>query len=84
MINQSAAKLWPADENPIGKRIKVDLLSNSGSPQVLTPATSNPEVTIVGIMGDTRNQGLRDVTLPAVFVPYTLIAPPPAGLRFAL
>lgn len=75
MINQAAAKLWPSSENPIGKRIKVDLLSNPGSLQVLTPAASNPEVTIVGIMGDTRNQGLRDVTLPAVFVPYTLLAP---------
>jgi len=31
---------------------------------------------IVGILGDTRNAGLRDATAPAIFVPYTLVAPP--------
>jgi predicted permease len=82
MTNQTAAKLWPPGEDPIGKRIKIDLLSNLRVPQVLMPANSNPEVTIVGIMGDTRNQGLRDVVQPAVFVPYTLISPP--GRRLAI
>lgn len=75
LINEAAAKLWSVNENPVGKRMKIDLLSNPGSPQVLVPTASNPEVTIVGVMGNTKNQGLRDVTLPAVFVPYTLLAP---------
>jgi putative ABC transport system permease protein len=74
MINDAAAKLW-AGEDPLGRRIKIDLLTNPGTPQVLVPSGSNSELTIVGIMGDTKNQGLRDVTLPAVFVPYTLLAP---------
>ncbi len=76
MINQAAAKLWLHGDNPIGKHIQLDLLSKPGSPQVLIPVDATPDVTIVGIMGDTKNQGLRDVTLPAVFVPYTLLAPP--------
>lgn len=75
MINQAAAKLWPPGEDPVGKHLKIDLLSKPYSPQVLAPSAANPEVTIIGIMADTRNQGLRDVTLPAVFVPYTLLAP---------
>jgi ABC-type antimicrobial peptide transport system permease subunit len=33
-------------------------------------------VTIVGVIGDTANAGLRQATLPAVYVPYTLVAPP--------
>jgi putative ABC transport system permease protein len=74
MINQAAAKLW-AGEDPLGKRINVDLLTNPGASQVLVPSASNQELTVVGIMSDTKNQGLRDVTLPAVYVPYTLLAP---------
>jgi putative ABC transport system permease protein len=33
-------------------------------------------VTIVGVVGDTKNDGLQNAALPAVYVPYTLIAPP--------
>jgi putative ABC transport system permease protein len=28
------------------------------------------------VIGDTKNDGLQDATLPAVYLPYTLIAPP--------
>jgi putative ABC transport system permease protein len=76
LINQTAAKLWPRGENPLGRRIRVDLLSKPGAPQLLIPAGSTPDVTIVGILGDTTNAGLRRATLPAVYVPYTLLAPP--------
>jgi ABC-type antimicrobial peptide transport system permease subunit len=33
-------------------------------------------VTVVGVIGNTRNAGLRDAVAPAIFVPYTLVAPP--------
>ena len=45
------------------------------SKQFLVPAGSSADVTVVGILGDTRNNGLRDATLPAIFVPYTLLGP---------
>lgn len=76
LINETAAKLWPAGRDPIGQHISVDLLAKPGGRQLLVPAGSSADVTIVGILGDTRNAGLRDATLPAIFVPYTLIAPP--------
>ena len=44
--------------------------------QALLPRAPTPDVTVVGVLGDVRNAGLRNVTLPGVFVPYTLIAPP--------
>src|SRR5262249_21480288 len=37
-------------------------------------------VTIAGILADTRNEGLRNPPAPAVFVPYTLVAPPDRSL----
>jgi putative ABC transport system permease protein len=76
LINETAAKLWPAGQDPIGKHLKLDLLANSGAKAVLVPAGSTGDLTVAGILGDTRNAGLRDATMPAVFVPYTLVAPP--------
>ncbi len=76
LINEAAAKLWPAGQDPTGKQIDIDLLAKPPQPQVLAPTGSSPEVTVVGVVGDTKNAGLRDATLPAVYVPYTLLAPP--------
>ncbi len=80
LINEAASKLWTAPQNPIGRRISLGLLTNPGSPQVPIPAGASSDVTIVGVIGDTRNAGLRDATLPAVYVPYTLAAPPTRSL----
>ena len=76
LINESAAKFWPAGENPVGGNIQVDVLATPAKPPtVAAPGISTP-VTIVGIIGDTRNGGLENATLPVVYLPYTLIAPP--------
>jgi putative ABC transport system permease protein len=76
LINQAAAKLWPAGQTPIGKHIHLSLLERSQGAALLVPGAPAADVTIVGILGDTKNDGLRSPTAPAVFVPYTLIAPP--------
>ena len=75
VVNEAAAKLWPADVNPIGKRIQLDLLKGPGS-QVLAPSNASPYVTVIGIVGNTRNDGVRNESKPAVLIPYTLLAPP--------
>jgi putative ABC transport system permease protein len=75
LINETAAKLWPTGQDPIGQHISVDRLTKPGGKQLLIPASSSADVTVVGILADTRNAGLRDATVPAIFVPYTLIAP---------
>jgi putative ABC transport system permease protein len=80
LINETAAKLWPAGQDPIGRHVKLDLLANPGGKQLLIPAGSSGDVIVVGILGDTRNMGLRDATAPAAFVPYPLIAPPSRAL----
>jgi predicted permease len=71
LVNQAAAKLWPAGAGPIGSRVRLDLLEKPDAP---APASGTPVVTVVGIIGDTRNDGLRSPTVPAVYVPYTLLA----------
>jgi predicted permease len=75
MINETLARLWPAGQNPIGRRVRVDALGKEfrGSPRL--PGPLDPYITVVGVLADTRNAGLREPTRPAVYVPYTLAAP---------
>jgi putative ABC transport system permease protein len=76
LINQAAAKLWPEGQSPIGRRIHLGLLERSQGPVQLSPGAPAADLTVIGILGDTRNDGLRNPPAPAVFVPYTVIAPP--------
>jgi putative ABC transport system permease protein len=74
LINETASKLWPVGESPIGRRIRLDFLEKPGGNALLRKGTT-PYVAVVGIIADTRNAGLRSAPDPAVFVPYTLLAP---------
>jgi predicted permease len=74
LINETAAKLWAAGTNPVGRRLRLDLLDRPGG-GALTPPNATSTVTVVGIIADTRNDGLRNPTLPAAYLPYTVIAP---------
>jgi putative ABC transport system permease protein len=75
VINEAATKLWPAGTSPIGRQVRLDLLAKPG-PSVFVPARSSDAVTVVGVIADIRNQGLRDPAAPAIYIPYTLAAPP--------
>jgi putative ABC transport system permease protein len=73
VINEAAAKLWPAGENPIGARVRLDALERP--PQRTVVDTSRaPEVTIVGVIANTRNAGLRAEPAPVLVMPYSVIA----------
>jgi predicted permease len=76
LINEAAAKLWPAGEDPIGRRLKMDELATPRWSQVATPSNASPYVTIVGIICDALNDGVDAKPQPAVLVPYPLLAPP--------
>jgi putative ABC transport system permease protein len=73
VVNEAAAKLWPAGENPIGTRLRLGVLERAPA-RTLVDTSRPPEVTIVGIVGNTRNAGLRAEPAPAVMIPYTIIA----------
>ncbi len=73
MINEAAAKLWPAGANPIGTRVHLDEIEKL-PPEELKAAAITPMVTVVGVIGNTRNDGLRNPTAPALFLPYTFLA----------
>jgi putative ABC transport system permease protein len=75
VINEAGRKLWPAGENPIGARVRLGVLERL-PPRVVADTNRPPEVTIIGIVGNTRNAGLRADPTPALMVPYSVIAQP--------
>jgi len=76
LINESAAKLWPAGVDPVGGHLRLDALEKPLKPPVLMHAGDNSDLMIVGVIGDTKNGGVGDATRPAIYLPYTMIAPP--------
>jgi putative ABC transport system permease protein len=75
VVNETAAKLWPAGQNPVGARVRLGALERPPSRSVID-ASQPPEVTIVGVIADTKNAGLRDAPSPVVVMPYTVVGTP--------
>ena len=74
LINATARKLWPAGADPVGAHVHLDQLDKL--PSNLLPASNlSPVVTVVGIVADTRNDGLTNPPAPAIYLPYTMLAP---------
>jgi putative ABC transport system permease protein len=73
VINEAAVKLWPAGENPIGARLRLGVLERPPA-RAVADTTRPPEVTIIGVIGNTRNAGLRADPTAAVALPYTVVA----------
>ena len=74
LVNEAAAKLWPAGHDPIGSRVSLGLLAQKTGPfstEITAPAA---DVTVVGIVRNTQNNGLRNEPRAVVMIPYTLIA----------
>jgi putative ABC transport system permease protein len=79
LINKAAVRLWPAGTDPVGRRIHLAALEK---PQGMLPAPGlvSADFQVVGIMADTRNDGLANPTAPQAFLPYTVVAPVGRGL----
>ena len=75
VINEAAARLWPAGENPIGARLRLGVLERV-PPRAFADTSRTPEVTVVGVIANTRNAGLRSDPAPVVALPFSLIAQP--------
>jgi putative ABC transport system permease protein len=74
LMNEAAAKQWPAGIDPIGSRVRLGALERPPA-STLADTSRAAEVTIVGIIGDTRNDGIRRPTAPAFVLPYSVLAP---------
>lgn len=60
VINQSLARRYWGDENPLGKRFKVGVRN-----------ADSQWLTVVGLVGDVRQEGLSNLPLPEFYTPFT-------------
>ena len=73
VINEAAEKLWKTGEDPIGARLRLGVLERL-PPRLVADTSRSPEVTIIGVIANTRNAGLRADPTPILVMPYSVIA----------
>ena len=75
VVNEAAAALWPAGQDPVGTRLRLGVLEQP-PPGTLIDISRGADVTIVGVIANTRNAGLRSEPAPVVVLPYSIIGAP--------
>jgi putative ABC transport system permease protein len=66
-VNQTLAKRYFGNDDPIGRQIKLVTLETD-----LDPPIKNPVFEIVGVVADAKNRGIQEPPGPGAFVPYTV------------
>jgi len=67
VVNQTLARKYFGQEDPIGREIKLAMLATEVDPPV-----ENPMFQIVGVVADVKNQGIQEPVMPEAFIPYTM------------
>ncbi len=71
VVNQTLAQRYWPKEDAIGHQIRVPSLKDDGAPLLATSSQSGGLRQIVGVVADSRNNGLERPVAPAIYVPYT-------------
>jgi len=66
VVNQTFAKKFLGNENPIGRQVRIARLTE------FEDAVKEPMFEIIGLVADAKNQGLQDPPMPEVWIPYTV------------
>ena len=69
VINETLARKYFGQEDPIGRSVTLKMLATE-----ITPPVTDPVFEIVGIVADAKNSGIQDPPRPEVFIPYTTTA----------
>ena len=69
VINETLAKKYFGQDDPIGRSLTLKRLATE-----ITPPVPDPVFEIVGIVADAKNSGIQDPPRPEVFIPYTITA----------
>jgi len=66
IVNQTFVKKYLANENPIGKQVRIAQLAEFEDP------VKEPMFEIIGLVADAKNRGLQDPVEPEIWIPYTV------------
>jgi predicted permease len=67
VVNQTFVNKFLGNEDPIGRKVKINMLESMPDSPVKEPVFE-----IIGVISDAKNQGIRDAPSPEMFVPYTI------------
>jgi len=74
LINETMARQYFPNGDAIGNMIRIPEMKGE-PPFVLAADESDGWIQVVGIVGDSRDDGMRKPILPEAYVPYTLVMP---------
>ena len=66
IVNRTFVKKYLANENPIGKQVRIAQLAEFEDP------VKEPMFEIIGLVADAKNRGLQDPVEPEIWIPYTV------------
>jgi putative ABC transport system permease protein len=67
VVNQTFVNKFLGNEYPIGQKVKINMLESMPDSPV-----KDPVFEIIGVISDTKNQGIQDAPTPEIFMPYTI------------
>jgi predicted permease len=76
VINETLARLYFPNGDPVGHSLKLPDIENPPADLTSALGIAGSWLQIVGVVGDSRDAGLRNPVKPAIFVPWTLRIPP--------
>jgi predicted permease len=78
VVNQAFATRYLSSSTALGRQLRIPDLTARGNPYRVASAQSTARRQIIGIVGDTPNDGLDRPVVPAIYVPYTTVMWPDA------
>ena len=67
VVNQTMVKRFFSSQDPVGQHIRIEMLGSMPQGRV-----ENPVFEVIGVVSDTRNQGIQEQPLPEMLIPYTM------------
>jgi predicted permease len=75
LVNQAFVKEYLADRNPLGQSVRSPMLKFD-QPSFMFAQAPDDWLQVIGIVGDSKNDGLQRPVKPMIFLPYTFVLPP--------
>jgi len=69
VINETLAKKYFGQDDPVGRSLTLKMLASE-----IAPPVTDPNFEIVGIVADAKNHGIQEPPRPEAFIPYTITA----------
>ena len=73
VVNQTLARRYYPNGDIVGHAIKLSALQSGGSPNALTAPGAGDWMQVIGVVGDSLNDGLDNPVRPAIFAPYSTV-----------